>query len=85
MDIKFTRDEEEVLLFLDGKHTGSPISDIRKGCPVNSAIRVKSVLENLIRKNTVDEYWEVKFRNNKTEMSPVYILTKKGRDAVEWM
>lgn len=84
MDVEFpelTKDEQEIVLFLDTCDGFDPyLRDIQKNCPVDNA---ESVLRGLIKMKIAKRYraWH---RGHKVS-DPMYFLTGKGKEAVEWI
>ena len=80
--IELTRDEEDLMLFLDTVREGFRFEDIEKN---SHCVNVLDILDNLIRKDLVCGFqpYYAGFQIPKGVFH--YAITRKGVEAIEWM
>ena len=87
MDVEFdelTKDQQEIVLFLDSKKRTCSLSDIKHSCKYVNADSVESVLENLYYQGIVDYSYATIILGSVLPF-PIYRLTDKGKELLEWM
>ena len=81
MDIELTKDEQEILLFLDSNYKVS-VDEIRENCTHLKS--VNNVLSTLMNKDFVNG-WVDKLNDHDSYVDIYYSITIKGEEAIEWI
>lgn len=89
MDVEFcqlTKDEQELILFLDEKKLAYSLDSIKHSSEYIDPNRLEGVVVELCLKGIIEQCWPLKGEYIKrVKTSPVYRLTDKGKELLEWM
>ena len=83
MDVELTRDEEDIILYLDRVEYAADLPEIKTRC--SQVDNPEDILSDLEDVGIVYSYLMPYWRNKVIYKMKLYILTGKGKEAVEWM
>ena len=90
MDVEFdelNKDEQEIVLFLDGRKYAYSVSEIKHLCRYVNSNRLKGALADLLCRGLIRQYLSPRRAYGKNEMNMVriYKLSRKGKNLINCM